>query len=106
MALSLIIFSVRRFFTTIAIIFIIRKKLGFFKLLCNASKNEFLQTNGLSRVSQAPAGIYLLKVKSGDTRTISEIHDKDTRSPCGAFIVNFGQISLIVLVFPLLNLNK
>ena len=41
----------------------------------------------------------LFKVNSKDTKMIS-------MSPSGVFIVNFEQISHIVLAFPLLILNK
>ena len=66
----------------------------------------------------APAGICLLKVNNGNTRTMFEICSKLTiKTPekyqlprqwrlSGVFIVNFKHISHIVLVFPLLTLNK
>ena len=61
-----------------------------------------------------PVGIYLFKVNSGNARTICEIRSNlilktPERRPLhhlGAFIVNFEQISQIVLAFPLLTLNK
>ena len=62
-----------------------------------------------------PAGIFLFKVNNGDTRTVREICSKlmiktpERRQwrPCsGVFIVNFEQVSHIVLVFPLLTLSK
>ena len=61
-----------------------------------------------------PAGIYLFKVNNGNTRTTCETCSKLTikipkRRHCrrsGVFIVNFEHISHIVLVFPLLTLNK
>ena len=46
-----------------------------------------------------PADIYLLKVNNGNTRTMCEISSKLT-------VVNFEHVSHIVLVFPLLTLNK
>ena len=53
-----------------------------------------------------PAGIYLLKVKNRNTRTRCEICPKLTikiperrRRRCGVFIVNFENISHLVLVF-------
>ena len=60
-----------------------------------------------------PAGIYLFKVNNGNTRTRCEICSELTiKTPerrhwrCfGVFIVNFGQISHLVLVFLLLTLN-
>ena len=60
------------------------------------------------------AGTYLLKANRGNTRTMCEIDSKLTittakrRHWCrfSVFIVNFEQISQIVLLFPLLNLNK
>ena len=61
-----------------------------------------------------PVGIYLFKVNKGNTRTMCEIYSKLTiKTPerrhwplSGVFIVNFEQISHIVLVLPLLILNK
>ena len=73
---------------------------------------------GQKRLVYAPAGIYLLKVNNGNIRTICEICSKLTIKtpeqrqlprqwhPSGVFIVNFKHISHIVLVFPLLTLNK
>ena len=60
------------------------------------------------------AGIYLFKVNNRSTRTMCEICSKLTlKTPerrhwrrSGVFIFNFEQISLIVLVFLLLTLNK
>ena len=57
-----------------------------------------------------PAGIYLFKVDNGDIRTMCEICSNliiktPERRPghySGVFIVNFDQISHIVLSFPLL----
>ena len=65
------------------------------------------------RVSD-PADIHLLKVNNGNTRTIYEIYSNvTTKTPgrhhrrlSGIFIVTFQEISHIVLVFPLLPLNK
>ena len=64
--------------------------------------------------SNVPAGIYLFKINNANIRTVSEIYSKlpvtkpEWRhwSRSGIFIVNFEQISLIVLMFPLLTLNK
>ena len=61
-----------------------------------------------------PAGIYLLKVNNGNPRKMCEICSKLTiKTPeqrhwrsSGIFIVDFEQILQIVLVFPLLTLNK
>ena len=61
-----------------------------------------------------PAGNYLLKVNIGNTRTMCEIClrlTKKTPELChwrrsNVYIVNFEQISHIVLVFPLLTLSK
>ena len=55
--------------------------------------------------------MYLLRVSNRNTRTMWEVCSKLTRKTskrrrCGLFIVNFGQISLIAMVFPLLALNK
>ena len=58
-----------------------------------------------------PAGIYLLKVNNGSTRTRCEICSKLTikipewRHASFFFIVNFEHISHLVLVFLLLTLN-
>ena len=51
--------------------------------------------------------IYLFKINNGKARTI-RVSNKDTRttSMTGVFVVNFGQISYIVLVLPLLTLKK
>ena len=64
--------------------------------------------------SNVPAGIYLFKINNANIRTVSEICTKlpvtkpEWRhwSRSGIFIVNFEEISLIVLMFPLLTLNK
>ena len=46
-----------------------------------------------------PAGIYLFKLSNGNTKKLWKIYS-------GVFIVNFEQISHIILVFSLLILNK
>ena len=61
-----------------------------------------------------PSGIQLFKNNSGNTRTMREICSELTiKTPesrlwhrSNAFIVNFEQVSNIVLIFPLLTLNK
>ena len=61
-----------------------------------------------------PAGNYMFKVNSRNSRTKCEICPKLTiKTPkqrhcrrSGVFIVNFGHISLLVLVFLLLTLSK
>ena len=55
--------------------------------------------------------IYLSKVNNGGTRGRCEIYSKTTlKTPeqhrSGVLIVNFEEISHIILVFPLLTLNK
>ena len=50
-----------------------------------------------------PTGIYMLKVNNKNTRTRCGICSKSLTS--GVFIVNFGLISHLVLVFLLLALN-
>ena len=63
--------------------------------------------------SKNPAGIYVLKVNSRNTRTRCEISSKlmiKTQIQChwrrsGVFIVNFEDISHLVLVFLLLTFN-
>ena len=52
-----------------------------------------------------PAAIYLLKVSIRNTRTRCEICSKLTIKIPGIFIVNFEDISHLVLVFLLLTLN-
>ena len=60
-----------------------------------------------------PVGIYLLKINNRNTRTRSEICSKFTKKTperrpqrrYGVFIVNFENISQLVLVFLLLTLN-
>ena len=57
------------------------------------------------------AGIYLFKVNNGNIRKMCEICSKLTIKTTEQHqwpvpVVNFEQISQIVLVFPLLNLNK
>ena len=59
-------------------------------------------------------GTYLFKVNNGNTRAMFEVCSKfKSKTPkwhhwrrSGAFIVNFEQISHIILVFPLLTLKK
>ena len=61
-----------------------------------------------------PVSIYLFKVNNKNTKTKCENCSKVTvKAPerrqwqrFGVFIVNFEQISLFYLVFPLLTLNK
>ena len=69
---------------------------------------------GCEIIIHLPGGIYLLEVNYGNIRTIGEICSKLTiktleqnqwRRP-GVFIVNFEQLSHIVLVFPWLTLRK
>ena len=55
--------------------------------------------------------IHLFKVNNGKTGSMFEICSKLTiKTPeerhCGVYIVNFGQISYFVQVFPFLFLNK
>ena len=57
------------------------------------------------------ASIYLAKVNCGNTSIMCKICSKLTlkapkQSHSGVFIVNFQNISHIVLVFPLFTLNK
>ena len=60
------------------------------------------------------ASLYLFKVNSGNPRAMFEICTKlPLKAPeqrhwrcCGFFMINFEQVSQIVLVFPLLPLNK
>ena len=60
-----------------------------------------------------PTGIYLLKFNKGNTRALYKICSKlRIKTPecqsrrSDVFIINFEQISHIILVFPLLTLNK
>ena len=85
-----------------------------------ASSYSFYTKNILWRSCQVAwtkwnysAGIYLFKVDNENTRTVCEICTKLTiKTPAwghwhrsGVFIVNFEQISHIVVVFPLLTLT-
>ena len=53
-----------------------------------------------------PSGIYLFKANDGKTnvQNLSKVQRQWRRS--GVLIVNFEQISRVVLFFPLLTLNK
>ena len=53
-----------------------------------------------------PAGIYLLKVNNRSTRTRCEICSNRCEICSGVFIVNFEQISYLVIVFLLLTLSR
>ena len=57
-----------------------------------------------------PADNYLFKPSNGNSKTCSNLTIKtpnQRQQRClGIFIVNFDQVSLNVLVFPLLTLNK
>ena len=77
-------------------------------------KKSSSSTQKTHHVSSYPAGIYLLKVNNRNFRTSCEICSKlklKTPERCycrrsGAFIVNFEQISDLVLVFLLLTLSR
>ena len=68
----------------------------------------------LQHIIYIPAGNYMFKVNSRNTRTRCEICSKllikipERRQWCrsGAFIVNFKHVSHLVLVFLLLTLSK
>ena len=63
----------------------------------------------LTGVTNSLAVIYMFKVNNGNTRTMCEICSKLTiKTPerSDVFIVNFEQILHIVIMFPLLTLNK
>ena len=70
--------------------------------------------SALNKFRIFPAGIYFFKVNNGNTKTMCEICSKLTMNTpelrqwrrSGVVIVNFEQISNIVLVFPLLTLSK
>ena len=76
-------------------------------------KNGACKICGRQKKNYIPAGIYLLKVNNRNTRTRCEICSKLTiETPerrqgrrSGVFIVNFEQISRLVLVFLLLTLK-
>ena len=79
------------------------------------SKLFYVLENAASdKIKEGPADIYLFKVNNGRTRTLCEICSKLTlKTPeqiqccrSGVFIVNFEQISHIILFFLLLPLNK
>ena len=80
-----------------------------YKLYQNLRSESVALTTGLYQ-----AGIYLFKVSTGDNRTMREICLKlIIKTPerrqwrrCGVLIVNFEQTSDIVLISPLLILNK
>ena len=82
----------------------------FFFLLQNVKRKSLVSIFP----SHNPASIYLFKVNNGNTRTMCEICSKLTITipkqnqwrRSGVFIVNFEQISHIVLVVPLLALNN
>ena len=71
--------------------------------------DNYLDCSIKSHTNIAPAGIYLLKVDNGNTRTRYEISSKlniktlERRS--SVFIVSFEHISHLVPVFLLLTLN-
>ena len=70
--------------------------------------------NKVKYLTPHPAGIYLLKVNNRNTRTRCEICSKLTiKTPerchwrcSGVFVVNFGHILHLILVFLLLTLNR
>ena len=76
--------------------------------------NELLLNQQQTVAILIPAAIYLFKVSNGNIRTIYEVCSKLTRKTperfhwnySGIYITNFEQISHIVLVFPILTLNK
>ena len=53
-----------------------------------------------------PADIYVFKVTNGNNRTLCGLCLKLTIKTPGVFIVNFEQISLIVLAFPWVTWNN
>ena len=57
--------------------------------------------NQINRLHKRPANIYLFKVNNKNTRKMCEIYRRSD-----VFIVNFGHISQLFLVFLLLTLNK
>ena len=81
---------------------------------CPVGKSLLEANVPIMPISLFPAGIYLFKINNGNARTVCEICSElaiKTPEPrqwhrSGVFIVNFEQISHIVLVFPLLPLNK
>ena len=75
----------------------------------NVEKNGITFINDVSSdlPNGNPAGTHLFKVNNGNTKAVCKKCSKLTvRRRFVVFIVNFEQISLIVLVFPLLTLNK
>ena len=80
--------------------------------LCENTVPESQSERGIYSISsQYPTGIYLSKFNNRNTRTMCEICSKLTiktteRRSSVVFIVNFEQISHIVLVFLLLALDK
>ena len=67
-------------------------------------KKWILAWNGLMKF-YFPVGIYMFKVSYRNTRKMCEIGSKLTTKTLEHFIVNFKQISHLVLVFLLLTLN-
>ena len=91
-------------------IFTSGKKKEFLSKFCAISNMDGSKYN-LHVYGSFPAGINLLKVNYRNTRTrcyiYVQINNKDTRTTLsGVFVVNFEHIWHLVLVFPLLNLNK
>ena len=60
----------------------------------------------VSLIKRNPAGSYMFKVNNRNTRTRYEICSKLTIKTPNVFIVNFGHISRLVLVFLLLTLSR
>ena len=73
-----------------------------------------MQCLGNMEAAKRLDGTYLYKFNNENTRTICEIYSKLTiktaeqrhRRCSGFFVVNFEQVSHIVLVFTILSLNK
>ena len=99
------------------------KELKHFRMKCWESPREGIwnkmqftpvwNTDNLPNITTT-TGIYLFKVNNGHTRTMCQICSELTIKKrerrqwrrSGVFNVNYEQISQIVLVFPLLTLNK
>ena len=80
----------------------------------SSKPDMMLKPNGSHFWTHVPACNYMLKVNNRNTRTRCEICSKLIMKPperrqwrhSGVFIVNFEHISHLVLVFPMLTLNR
>ena len=85
-----------------------------YNIRCSYPSYQWLLLSDIYLKHCITTGIYLFKVKNGITKTTCEICSKLTIKPpewrhqwlrSGAFLVNYEQLSQIVLVFTLLGLS-